>query len=163
MTDISIIVATGTDNAIGAAGDLAFHISADLKHFKEITMGKPVIMGRKTFESLPNGPLPGRKNIVVTRNPEYTYPGVETAESLQDAIKLADDADEAMIIGGAQIYSQALPLANKLYITQIDATRPDAATFFPDIDPAQWNEEAESWQTDPKTGLKYRFIFLSRK
>ncbi|MDE6265618.1 MAG: dihydrofolate reductase [Paramuribaculum sp.] len=163
MTNISIIVAIGADNAIGAAGNLAFHISADLKHFKEITMGKPVIMGRKTFESLPNGPLPGRKNIVVSRNPEYTYPGVETAESLQDAIELAYDADEAMVIGGAQIYNQALPLANKLYITQIDATRPDADTFFPEIDPAQWNEEAESWQTDPKTGLKYRFICLSRK
>ena len=160
---IAIIAAVGADNAIGAAGNLAFHISADLKHFKNLTVGKPVIMGRKTFESLPNGPLPRRRNIVITRNSDYNYPGVETASSLKDAVELIYDAPEAMIIGGAEIYRQALPLADKLYITQIDATRSDADTFFPDINPEEWNESTEGWQTDPKSGLKYRFACFSRK
>lgn len=160
---ISIIVAVGADNAIGVHGNLAFHISADLKHFKELTTGKPVIMGRKTFESLPNGPLPNRRNIVISRNPGYSYPGVETAASLKDAIELVYDAEEAMIIGGAEIYSQVLPLTDKLYLTRIDATCPDADTFFPTINPDEWTEDAGEWQIDPKSGLNYQFVCLSRK
>ncbi|MCI9606650.1 MAG: dihydrofolate reductase [Muribaculaceae bacterium] len=160
---ISIIVATGKHNAIGAHGNLAFHISADLKHFKAITMGKPIVMGRKTFESLPNGALPGRRNIVITRNPGFSAPGVETASSLDSALRLAGDADEVMIIGGAQIYSLAMPFADKLYITEIDAERPDADTFFPAINPAEWQSTPEQWLTDPKSGLKYRFICHFRK
>ncbi|MBD5242229.1 MAG: dihydrofolate reductase [Barnesiella sp.] len=160
---ISIIAAVGADNAIGADGNLAFHISSDLKHFKELTVGKPVIMGRKTFESLPNGPLPNRRNIVISRNPEYSYPGVETAASLQDAIELTFDSPEAMVIGGAEIYRQALPMATKLYLTQIDATRPDADTFFPEINKDEWEQDSQEWLTDSKTGLRYRFSCLSRK
>lgn len=160
---ISIIAAVGADNAIGADGELAFHISSDLKHFKELTVGKPVIMGRKTFESLPNGPLPNRRNIVISRNPEYSYPGVETAASLQDAIELTFDSPEAMVIGGAEIYRQALPMATKLYLTQIDATRPDADTFFPEINKDEWEQDSQEWLTDSKTGLRYRFSCLSRK
>ena len=160
---ISIIAAVGADNAIGADGNLAFHISSDLKHFKELTVGKPVIMGRKTFESLPNGPLPNRRNIVISRNPEYSYPGVETAASLQDAIELTFDSPEAMVIGGAEIYRQALPMATKLYLTQIDATRPDANTFFPEINKDEWEQDSQEWLTDSKTGLRYRFSCLSRK
>ena len=160
---ISIIVAVGADNAIGADGNLAFHISSDLKRFKELTVGKPVIMGRKTFESLPNGPLPNRRNIVISRNPEYSYPGVETAASLQDAIELTFDSPEAMVIGGAEIYRLALPMATKLYLTQIDATRPDADTFFPEINKDEWEQDSQEWLTDSKTGLRYRFSCLSRK
>ncbi|MDE5822355.1 MAG: dihydrofolate reductase [Paramuribaculum sp.] len=160
---ISIIAAVGADNAIGADGNLAFHISSDLKHFKELTVGKPVIMGRKTFESLPNGPLPNRRNIVISRNPEYSYPGVETAASLQDAIELTFDSPEAMVIGGAEIYRLALPMATKLYLTQIDATRPDADTFFPEINKDEWEQDSQEWLTDSKTGLRYRFSCLSRK
>ena len=160
---ISIIAAVGADNAIGAYGNLAFHISSDLKHFKELTVGKPVIMGRKTFESLPNGPLPNRRNIVISRNPEYSYPGVETAASLQDAIELTFDSPEAMVIGGAEIYRQALPMATKLYLTQIDTTRPDADTFFPEINKDEWEQDSQEWLTDSKTGLRYRFSCLSRK
>lgn len=160
---ISIIAAVGADNAIGADGNLAFHISSDLKHFKELTVGKPVIMGRKTFESLPNGPLPNRRNIVISRNPEYSYPGVETAASLQDAIELTFDSPEAMVIGGAEIYRQALPMATKLYLTQIDATRPDADTYFPEINKDEWEQDSQEWLTDSKTGLRYRFSCLSRK
>ncbi len=88
----SIIVATGRNNAIGAGGDLAFHISADLRNFKTLTMGKPVIMGRKTFDSLPNGALPGRRNIVITRNPSFCAPSVETASSLNQALEMTVDA-----------------------------------------------------------------------
>ena len=160
---ISIIAAVGADNAIGADGNLAFYISSDLKHFKELTVGKPVIMGRKTFESLPNGPLPNRRNIVISRNPEYSYPGVETAASLQDAIELTFDSPEAMVIGGAEIYRLALPMATKLYLTQIDATRPDADTFFPEINKDEWEQDSQEWITDSKTGLRYRFSCLSRK
>ncbi|MDE5837254.1 MAG: dihydrofolate reductase [Paramuribaculum sp.] len=160
---ISIIAAVGADNAIGADGNLAFHISSDLKHFKELTVGKPVIMGRKTFESLPNGPLPNRRNIVISRNPEYSYPGVETAASLQDAIELTFDSPEAMVIGGAEIYRLALPMATKLYLTQIDATRQDADTFFPEINKDEWEQDSQEWLTDSKTGLRYRFSCLSRK
>lgn len=159
----SIIVATGRNNAIGARGDLAFHISADLRNFKALTMGKPVIMGRKTFDSLPNGALPGRRNIVITRNPSFCAPSVETASSLSQALEMTVDAAEAMIIGGAQIYEQALPIADKLYITEIDADRPDADTFFPTIDPDGWNCEAQQWLTDEKSGIRYRFVCLSRK
>lgn len=159
----SIIVAIGADGSIGAGGDLAFHIGADMKHFKATTMGKPVIMGRKTFESLPGGALPGRRNIVVTRNASFTAPDIETAPSLEAALNLVRDADEAMIIGGAQIYAQALPLADKLYVTRIDARRQDADTFFPAIDKKEWIADEEEWQTDPKSGLRYRFICLSRK
>lgn len=159
----SIIVAIGADGSIGAGGDLAFHIGADMKHFKATTMGKPVIMGRKTFESLPGGALPGRRNIVVTRNSSFTAPDVETTASLEAALHLVKDVDEAMIIGGAQVYAQALPLADKLYITQIDAQRSDADTFFPTIDEKEWTSQAEEWQTDTKSGLRYRFICLSRK
>lgn len=160
---ISIIVATARNNAIGAAGNLAFHIGADLRRFKALTMGKPIIMGRKTFESLPGGPLPGRRNIIITRNPSYSAPGAETAPSLQAALQMVADTPEAMIIGGAQIYTQALPLAHRIYLTEIDATRPDADTFFPSIDPNHWQSDHESWQTDEKTSLRYRFICLSRK
>ncbi|MDE5688189.1 MAG: dihydrofolate reductase [Paramuribaculum sp.] len=159
----SIIVAIGADGSIGAGGDLAFHIGADMKHFKATTMGKPVIMGRKTFESLPGGALPGRRNIVVTRNASFTAPDVETVSSLEAALHLVKDVEEAMIIGGAQIYEQALPLADRLYITRIDAQRTDADTFFPPIDEKEWTSQAEEWQTDPKSGLRYRFICLSRK
>ncbi len=100
---ISIIVAMTPSGAIGRKGDLLYHISADLKRFKALTMGKPIIMGRKTFESLPSGPLPGRRNIVVTRRNDYPAEGIEVAGSLDEAVALAADAEEAMIIGGAEI------------------------------------------------------------
>lgn len=99
MTKISIIVAVTRNNAIGTNGDLLYHISADLKHFKEITMGHPIIMGRKTFESFPNGPLPGRRNIVITRNTDYVHQGIEVVHSLKEAIDAVADTDEAMVIG----------------------------------------------------------------
>lgn len=186
---ISIIAAITSDRAaIGRHGDLLFHISADLKHFKELTTGHTVVMGRKTFESLPKGALPHRRNIVVTRNPQWNAPGVETAPSVEAAIAMAQSAPSTsgsqipvpdfrfpvsepqisgsriFIIGGAQIYAAALPLATRLDLTMIDAPTPaDADTFFPDIDPSQWQIcELGDPQTDPRTLTPFRFISFSR-
>ena len=171
---ISIIVAVAADNAIGRNGDLLYRLRPDMRHFRAVTMGHPVIMGRKTWESLP-GALPGRRNMVVTRNSGYVAEGAETFPSLTDAIKALNPEDEAMIIGGEQIYRQAMPLADRLYLTYIDAPKGDADTFFPDVDPDEWeeidiNERADiipanghSWTTDPATQTRYRFVCLSRK
>jgi dihydrofolate reductase len=161
-----IIVAVGTDRAIGRKGDLAFHISADLKRFKALTTGHTVIMGRKTFESLPKGALPNRRNIVVSRNAATAFPGTETALSFEAALQMAREAGEteAFIIGGAQIYSQSLPMADRLELTQIDAAAPDADAFFPEINANEWQVSEESPLTlDEKSGLRYRFQTLLRK
>jgi dihydrofolate reductase len=161
-----IIVAVGTDRAIGRKGDLAFHISADLKRFKALTTGHTVIMGRKTFESLPKGALPNRRNIVVSRNAATAFPGTETVLSIEAALQMAREAGEteAFIIGGAQIYSQSLPMADRLELTQIDAAAPDADAFFPEINANEWQVSEESPLTlDEKSGLRYRFQTLLRK
>ncbi|MBO5054055.1 MAG: dihydrofolate reductase [Muribaculaceae bacterium] len=163
---ISIIVATTTNGAIGRGGDLLFHISEDLRNFKRLTGGHTVIMGRNTYESLPNGPLPNRTNIVITRNHDYNPDGVLTFNSLCDAIRHAidiDHDDEVFIIGGGQIYTQALPYASRLYLTEIGTVVDDADTFFPAIDPADWSvTESSEWITDPKNNVPFRFICLSR-
>lgn len=156
----TIIAAVASDRAIGKGGDLAFHISADLRRFKALTTGHTVIMGRKTFESLPKGALPNRRNIVVTRDPSLIFPGAECAPSIVDAIRMAQESGEteAFIIGGAQIYAQSLPLADRLEITAIDAEAPDADVFFPEITPEGWKLAEESpAETDEKTGVTYRF------
>ena len=161
---ISIIVATAQGNAIGRKGDLLFHISADLRRFTEITMGHPIIMGRKTFESFPKGPLPGRQNIVITRQSDYAKEGITVTGSFSDALAAANDADEVFVIGGGEIYREATNRASKLYLTEIDATVDDADTFFPTIDSHQWQitEEGE-WIEDERTGARYRFVCLSRR
>ena len=134
---ISLIAAVANDNVIGADNALPWHLPDDLRHFKALTLGHPIIMGRKTFESI-GRPLPGRHNIIVTRNPHYTVAGCDTAISIETALALCSGrTDEVFIIGGAQIYAQALPFANRLHLTEIEA---DFAgdTRFPLIDPAQW-------------------------
>lgn len=158
---MTIIAAVADNLAIGVAGDLAFHISADLKRFKELTMGKTIVMGRKTFESLPKGALPGRRNIVITRNSEWTAPNVVTAQSLQEALDASQG--EVFVIGGGQIYRQAIPFADTLQITRIFAPVPEADTFFPEYD-SEW-EICHSYdvETDPKSGLNYQFQILNRK
>ena len=164
MTRISIIAAVARNNAIGAKGDLLYHISADLRRFKAITMGHPIIMGRKTFESFPNGPLPGRRNIVITRRSDYRHDGIVTVNSLEEAIAAAGDADEAMVIGGGEIYREAMTHATCLYLTEIDAERDDADTFFPAINEEEWLiTETSQTETDPRSGVTYRFTTLSRK
>ncbi len=172
----TIIAAVASDRGIGRGGDLAFHISADLRRFKALTSGHTVIMGRKTFESLPKGALPNRRNIVITRDPSLTFPGAETATSVEAAIAMAlsagetdeafaavDSSDEAFIIGGAQIYACSLPMADRLEITAIDSPAPGADVFFPEITPAQWRLTGEtSPETDEKSGVEYRFLSYSR-
>ncbi|MDE5901296.1 MAG: dihydrofolate reductase [Muribaculaceae bacterium] len=160
--NIHIIVAIDRHGAIGRNGDLLFHISADLRRFKQLTMGCPIIMGRKTFESFPKGPLPGRRNIVVTRNAEYTRPGIETAPSIEQALAMTADVTDVYIIGGGEIYRQALPLATRLDITEIDATVADADTFFPPIDPELWRLTDTSAPADPTTP-PIRFVTLTRQ
>lgn len=162
MTLISIIVATARGGAIGRKGDLLFHISDDLRRFKSITMGHPIIMGRKTFESFPKGALPGRRNIVITRQADYTAPGIETATSLDQAIATAGGVDELFIIGGGEIYRQAIDLARRIYLTEIDAEVADADTFFPTIPSDFTTTDSGEWTTDPRAGIPYRFTTLNR-
>ncbi len=161
---VNIIVAVAPDLAIGRKGDLLFHVSADLKRFKELTMGSPIIMGRKTFESLPKGALPGRRNIVISRNNDYKAPGAEVADSLESAISLCDGADKVFVIGGSQIYQQAIDAADRLLLTRFDRTLPDADCHFPPISPDQWTSEScTDWVADEKSGVKYCFENLARR
>lgn len=133
---LNLIVAIDRQGAIGRKGDLLYHISADLKLFKAKTVGNTVIMGRRTFESLPKGALPQRRNIVVSRNKAYKAAGAEVAHSLEGALKMAESGPgEAFVIGGAELYRAALPMADVLHLTLIDAETDGADTFFPDFDP----------------------------
>lgn len=161
----SIIVAVDRNHAIGRNGDMPYHLSADLKRFKSLTMGCPVVMGRKTFESLPKGALPGRRNIVITRNETFEAPGVERAASLADALAMADESGrEIFIIGGGEIYRQAMPIADALYLTCIDDEATDPDTFFPAVEPDEWIEtEGGEYLTDERSGVKFRFVSFSRK
>lgn len=158
---ISIIAAVADRLAIGRGGDLAFHISADLRRFKALTMGHTVVMGRRTFDSLPKGALPGRKNIVITRNALWTAPNVVTVASLEEALQKAEG--EVFIIGGGQIYEQAMPLADTLHITRIYAEAPDADTFFPEYENEWQLIDSEPMETDPSAGTPYQFQTLTRK
>lgn len=141
---IGIYVAIADNGVIGRDGDLPWRLSTDMKRFKATTMGKPVIAGRKTWESFPRRPLPGRKNIVVSRNADYVAEGAEVVTSLDAALRIAKDhlqttpdVDEVCILGGGQVYRQALPLADTLYVTHVLA-KIDGDTHFPAIDPQIW-------------------------
>ena len=153
----TIIVALTSDLAIGKDGDLLYHIPADMRRFRQLTTGHTVIMGRKTFESLPSGPLPNRRNIVITRQTDFRAPGAELAHSLQEALNMAG-GEEIFIIGGESIYRAAMPLAQRLYLTQIHAERPDADTFFPLPD---LPESHEPWQHDDRSGMDFRFLDIN--
>lgn len=157
-----MIAAVTRDNALGRGGDMIFHISSDLKRFKALTMGHPLIMGRRTFESFPNGPLPGRRNIVISRNSNFCHKGAEIFPSLESAISAA--GEDAMVIGGGTIYEQAMPFADRLEITEIDAVADDADTFFPAIDCTEWKKESESeWMKDERSGVRFRYATYIRK
>ncbi|MDR0506704.1 MAG: dihydrofolate reductase [Dysgonamonadaceae bacterium] len=162
---VSIIVAIGKNGEIGKGNSLLCHLPADLKHFKEITSGHTIIMGRKTFESLPSGALPNRRNIVISRNSELKLEGAEVCQSLDYAFLKLVDENEVFIIGGAQIYELALPFADRLYITKIHAAFPDADVFFPDVDFRKWKETGRTFfPADEKnlyacTFCEYQSIF----
>lgn len=136
---ISYVVAVSRNGIIGRAGGLPWHISSDLKRFKEITMGKPVVMGRKTWESLPRKPLPGRRNIVITRQAGFAPQGAEVAATPEAALRLAGDAPEVAVIGGGEIYRLFWPLVDRLYLTEVDLAV-DGDTRFPEVNPAEWRE-----------------------
>ncbi len=137
---VALVVALGENRVIGKAGGLPWHIPGDLKLFKKTTMGKPIIMGRKTWESLGRA-LPGRTNIVISRDPAYSAEGAEVAGDLDQALAIAGalTSEEIMVIGGAEIYRLALPKADRLYLTEV-AAKPDGDAFFPDFDKAAWRE-----------------------
>jgi dihydrofolate reductase len=160
---ISIIVAIGKNNEIGKGNDLLCRLPADLKHFKEITSGYTIIMGRKTFDSLPKGALPNRRNIVISRNPDLKIEGAEIYPSLDSAlIKLLNES-EVFIIGGAQIYKQTFPIADKLYLTKIHADFSEADTFFPPIDWKSWRElSRETFSADEKNPYSFSFLEYER-
>lgn len=129
---IHIIVAVDNNRGIGRGGDMLFHLREDLKRFKALTMGHTLVMGRKTFDSLPKGALPGRRNIVISRNEAFSAPGAECAGSLEEALRMAGDA-EVFVIGGGQIYAAALPLADEIELTKIHASGEAPDTYFPEI------------------------------
>lgn len=161
---ISLIAAIGKNNELGKNNSLLWHLPADMKHFKEITSGHTVIMGRKTFESI-RQPLPNRRNIVVTRDKSYKAEGVEITHSFEESLTLAKDSpsQEIFVIGGAEIYKQALEYAHKLYITQIEAEDKDADVFFPEIIPIVFGEVSrEEHEPDEKNPLPYAFIEYER-
>jgi len=133
---ISIIVAVSTNNVIGRQGELPWRLSDDLKHFKAVTMGKPIIMGRKTWESI-GRPLPGRQNIVITRQPGFEAHGCDVVMSIEEGIIAAGDVEEVMVIGGSQAYDLVLPVAERLYLTRVHAEI-EGDAFFPEIDENQW-------------------------
>lgn len=160
---LQIIVAIGRNDAIGRNGDLLCHLSADLRRFKNLTMGHTLIMGRRTFESLPGGALPGRRNIVVSRS-GFSAPDVEVFPTLEEAIDAAYTTDnEPFVIGGGQIYAATLQNADKLFITRIDAEFPDADTFFPHLEQQQWIMTEVSETQTSKSGIPFRFEDYERQ
>ena len=155
---ISIIVAIAENYAIGKKGDLLCHMPADLKHFKEITSGKTVMMGERTFFSLPKHPLPNRRNIVLTDVAGKTFEGAEAVYSIDEMVKLINGEEEAFVIGGGMVYRQMMPRADKLYITHIHNSWEDADTFFPEIKESEWKLlSAERHPADEKNPYAYTF------
>lgn len=163
---ITLIVAAATNNAIGRNNELLWRLPDDLRYFKNMTWGMPVIMGRKTFESLSGEPLPGRVNIVVTRQPNWEKEKVVVAPSLRDAIFLSQQHDykEVLVAGGGEIYREALPIAHKVYLTRVHAVFNDADTFFPELDPAKWYRSSfQDFAANEKHAYPYTFEVWERR
>ncbi len=172
MTNIpvAIYVAVAKNGVIGRDGDMPWKLSTDLKRFKAMTLGKPVVLGRKTLDSFGGRPLPGRPHMVVTRNADLKVEGVETAYSLQDGLKRADEiatqtgAAEVAVLGGGEIYRQAIELADVLYVTHVEAEIADGDTFFPAIDPAVFEKGEELFlPAGEKDNYPTRFVTYRRR
>lgn len=161
---ITIIVAIAENGAIGYKGDLIYHLSADLKRFKQLTTGNTVIMGRKTFQSLPKGALPNRRNIVLTRQKDLSFPGAEVYSSLDEALTHCTRDEKTYIIGGAQIYILALQLADELEITLVHDTPAQADTFFPEFGSDEsWHlVNREDHDADDRNPYPYSFLTFRR-
>jgi dihydrofolate reductase len=162
MSRISLVVAASLNGVIGRDGGLPWHISSDLKKFKTITMGNPIIMGRKTWESLPKKPLPGRRNIVITRQADYKAAGAVVAHDAKSALAAAGGAEEIAVIGGGEIYRMFLPLAGRIYLTEVDL-EVDGDTHFPKLEPAEWREvAAEIHPAGPNDSASFALRTLDR-
>ena len=159
---VSLVVAASTNNVIGRDGGLPWHLPDDLRHFKRITTGKPVIMGRRTYESI-GRPLPDRHNIVMTRDPGYVADGCDAVSSVAEALDVAGDANEVMVIGGGQVYRDFLPRADRIYMTRVQAeVRGDA--FFPGIDGNGWRlGSAEHHAADEKHEYPFEMMVFERR
>ena len=158
---ISIIVAIDEQGLIGKDNDLPWKLSADLQYFRRITMGKPLIMGRHTHESI-GRPLPGRKNIIISRDPAYKAEGCIVVGSIKSALQAAEKVDEVMVMGGASLYEQLLPQTDRLYLTQVHASL-SGDTWFPDWDKTQWQQiSREDHDADNKNNYPYSFIRYKR-
>lgn len=161
---LHIICALTRDRAIGLRGQLLYHLSADLRRFKALTTGHTVLMGRKTFESLPKGALPNRRNLVITRQAGYTAPGIEVFHSFDEALAACHEGEEVYVIGGESVYAEALPHADRLCLTLIDAAPAEADTFFPPYEPSDWIlETSESHPADERNAQPYTFANYRRK
>ncbi|HEX2668013.1 MAG TPA: dihydrofolate reductase [Gammaproteobacteria bacterium] len=160
---VSLIVAIGRRGEIGKAGKMPWHLPADLKHFKANTLGKPVLMGRKTLEAI-GRPLPERRNLILTRDAAFHATGCETVTSLEQALGLAADAPELMIIGGGEVYRLAWSRTDRIYLTRIEADVEGADTFFPDVDDKEWRLTERSDHTaDAKNAYDYSFLTYERR
>ncbi len=163
---ISLIAAAAENNVIGRNNQLPWHLPSDMKYFREKTMGHCVIMGRKNFETIPDKfrPLPGRTNIIVTHQKDFSFPGIITANSIEEALEIVKQKNEpeAFIIGGGEIFKQALGMADKIYLTRIHAAI-DGNVFFPSLNMNEWKEETvQHFKADEKNKFDYSFIVLSR-
>ena len=158
---ISLIAAMDKNRVIGKDGKLPWHLPKDMKYFRDKTKGKPVIMGRKTYESI-GRPLPERTNIIISRDKDYKVEGCIVVHSIDEALKTAGNVEEVMVIGGSQIYKEFLPKANKLYLTLIEADF-DGDTYFPEYKIEEWKETVyEEHERDAENQYDYRFVVLER-
>ena len=159
---LSLIVAASRNNVIGSEGGLPWHLPDDLGHFKRLTTGKPVIMGRRTFESI-GRPLPDRRNIVMTRQADYAAKGCEVVSSVDEALSLVHGTDEAMIIGGGQVYRDFLPHADRIYLTRVQA-EVDGDTHFPEIDQAAWQlVRSQHHAADDRHACEFDLLVFERR
>ena len=159
---VSAVVAASDNDVIGRDGGLPWHVSSDMKLFKEITLGKPVIMGRRTWESLPRRPLPGRRNIVITRQQEFSADGAEPAHSVDEALAMCAGEAEVSIIGGGQIYADAMARTDRIYLTRIHM-QVDGDTFLPELADSAWREvERRSFAKGERDDAAFTLIVLDR-
>lgn len=161
---LAIVVAVAHQGAIGRGNTLLWHLPADLKRFKALTTGHTILMGRKTFDSLPKGALPQRRNVVISRQ-TASLPGAEVYPSIEQALEILQPLDEEVyIIGGGEIYRQLLPRVDKIYLTRVDATFPDADVFFPELNEAEWEEISRTtFPADPQNELATELVVLERR
>lgn len=161
--EIGIIVALDENNGIGREGDLLCHLPNDLKHFKEVTTGHTIIMGRRTYESLPKGALPNRINVVITQDRPDHYPGCIVVRTVEEALTHCKEGEKVFIIGGGQLYRTTFGLADRLYLTRIHHTFADADTFFPEIDFDKWTlTDKKMHEVDDKHRYPYTFLTYRR-